>query len=436
MRIGIVGAGYAGLVTGTCLAEMGNYVTVVDRDPGKIATLRSGRATYYEPGLEELLARNLKNTRLDFSGDTADAVRGKEAVFLCVDTPSGENGAADLSNLDAALLDVVAAMDGYLLIVVKSTVPPGTNRRLEAVVRERAAHEFDLASNPEFLKEGAAIKDFMTPDRVVVGVKSERARNIMRQIYGSFFRTGYRLMETDPESAEMIKYAANVFLAARVSLINEIAGMCQAFGANAEEVRVGIGLDKRIGSSFLFPGLGYGGSCFPKDVRAVIHFAEESGLRADICRAVAAVNARQGDFFLPFVEREFGADLSGRRFAVWGLSYKPRTDDVRESPGLRLARILMERGARVAGFDPEANANASRALPSLEIAADGYEALDAADALFLCTEWNQFRNPDWEAMERRMKRPLVFDGRNIFSPEFMAERGFHYYSVGRPPVTA
>lgn len=434
MRIGIVGAGYVGLVTGTCLAEMGNSVTVADHNRDKVSVLQSGRATYYEPGLEELLERNLKNGRIDFSAETADAVRGKQAVFIAVDTPLGKDGAANLGNLEAALLDVVAVMDDYTLIVVKSTVPPGTNQRLDEMLRNRSVHEFDLVSNPEFLKEGAAVKDFMNPDRVVVGARSDRARTLMRQIYGTFFRTGYRLMETDPESAEMIKYAANVFLAARISLMNEMAGICQALGADAEKVRIGIGLDKRIGSSFLFPGLGYGGSCFPKDVKAVAHFAEKLGLKADICRAVDAVNVRQGEFFLPFVEREFGSDWTGRRFALWGLSYKPRTDDVRESPGLRLAQIFMERGAEAVGFDPEGNANAARALPALQIAADGYAALENADALFLCTEWNQFRNPDWDGIVRKMRRPVIFDGRNIYDPAFMAERGFRYYSVGRPPV--
>ena len=434
MKIGVFGAGYVGLVTGIGLAEMGNHVVIVDRDADKIAVLNSGRSPQYEPGIDELLVRNRKNDRLAFSGDAADAVKDREVVFLAVGTPLNGDGSASLNDLDAAVSQVVDNIDGYRLIVIKSTVPPGTTHRVEALFRSRVRHPVDVVSNPEFLKEGDAVKDFLHPDRVIVGARSDRARNIMRRIYEAFFRTGHRMMETDPESAEMIKYAANAMLAARISLMNELSGICQVIGADIESVRVGVGLDKRLGPSFLFAGMGYGGSCFPKDVRSLAHFAESVGARADMCRAIDATNRRQGDFLLPFVAKEFGVDLSGLAFAVWGLSYKPRTDDVRNSPALGLAEKLIAMGAVVRGFDPEAVDNARRALPALEAAENGYEALDGADALFVCTEWNEFRSPDWDEMRRRLRRPLIFDGRNIYNPGDMAGRGFSYYSIGRPPA--
>ena len=434
MRISVVGAGYVGLVAGVCLAEMGNSVMVVDSDERKIELLNSGRSPHFEPGLDELRVRNQMNRRLSFSGSLPEAVGYGEVVFVAVGTPTSADGEVDLRDLEDSVSAIAGAMDGYRLIVVKSTVPPGTNSRLEKFIRSRTRHPFDLASNPEFLKEGTAIQDFMHPDRVIVGARTDRARNIMRHVYNPFFRTGYRLMETDPESAEMIKYAANVMLAARISLMNEISQICLAVGADVEKVRVGVGLDRRIGPSFLFAGLGYGGSCFPKDVMAMAHVADKAGVADGICRAIGAVNDRQRETFLSFMEKEFGGDWAGRVFALLGLAYKPRTDDVRESPALFLAKTMLDRGATVRGFDPEANQNAQRALPGL-LAMDTLEdAIKGADAIFLCTEWNEFRSLEWTGIKAAMRRPLVFDGRNIYDPEEMAERGFVYYSIGRRPA--
>ena len=436
MRIGVIGAGYVGIVAGACLAEMGNSVVVTDRDTARIEMLREGRSPHYEPGLDEMLMRNKVNKRLSFARDTVGAVAGSELVFIAVGTPSAADGSVDMSAVEAVVAEVGGAMDGYRLVVVKSTVPPGSNRRLAELLARHTEHEFDLVSNPEFLKEGTAISDFMHPDRVVVGARTDRARDIMRRVYNPFFRTGYRLMETDPESAEMIKYTSNVMLAARISLMNEISGICQAVGADVERVRVGVGLDRRIGTSFLFPGLGFGGSCFPKDVLAMVRLADGAGLNAGICQAVHDVNMRQKAYLLPFVEKEFGADLRGRVFAFFGLSYKPRTDDVRESPALWMADLLMGRGAAVRGLDPEAGLKAKKALPGLEIVDRVEDGLAGADALFLCTEWNEFRSLDWRSIKGMMRRPLVFDGRNIYEPEEMAANGFTYYSVGRNPFPA
>lgn len=434
LRIGVIGGGYVGLVAGTCLAEMGNSVTIVDTDRAKVDMLFAGQSPIYEPGLDELRKRNQANGRLIFSYDVVQAVKGADVVFIAVGTPPGENGAVDMSIVEKAVADVAKAMNGYCVLVLKSTVPPGSNRRIEALVRENTAHAFDVVSNPEFLKEGAAVHDFMHPDRVVIGARSDKARNIMRQVYNPFFRTGFRLMETDPESAEMIKYTSNIMLAARISLMNELAGVCQAVGADVEKVRVGVGLDKRIGASFLFPGLGYGGSCFPKDVQAVVALADKVGIRADICRAVDGVNARQRDYLMPFVKHEFGDNWSGRTFAVLGLAYKPSTDDVRESPALAMIRKMLDAGAVVNGYDPEAGSKAKQVIPALQVANSMAAAVAGADAVFLCTEWNEFRNLDWPALAKVMKSPVVFDGRNIYACEEMAEFGFTYYSIGRAPV--
>lgn len=434
MQIGVIGAGYVGIVAGVCLAEMGNTVVVTDRDAAVIDTLESGRSPHYEPGLDEMMMRNVMNRRLSFVRDIPGAVKGVELIFIAVGTPSADDGSVDMSAVEAAVAEVGGAMDGYRLVVMKSTVPPGSNRRLSDLLARHTAHEFDVVSNPEFLKEGTAINDFLHPDRVIVGARTDRARDIMRRVYNPFFRTGYRLMETDPESAEMIKYASNVMLAARISLMNEISCICQTVGADVERVRIGVGLDRRIGSSFLFPGLGFGGSCFPKDVLAMVRLADDVGLGAGICGAIHDVNVRQKGFLLPFVEREFGEDLHGRVFAFFGLSYKPRTDDVRESPALWMAEQFMQRGAVVRGLDPEAGIKAKKALPGMKVVDGVKEGLTGADALFLCTEWNEFRSLDWPMIKGVMRRPLVFDGRNIYEPEEMAANGFTYYSIGRNPV--
>lgn len=436
MRIGVIGAGYVGLVAGVCLAEMGNTIVVVDRGVERIEMLESGLSPHYEPGLDEMLIRNQLNRRLSFSTETAAAVADSELVFIAVGTPPADDGSVDMRSVEEAVAEVGAAMDGYRLVVIKSTVPPGSNRRLGELLASCTEHEFDMVSNPEFLKEGTAVQDFLHPDRVIVGARTDRARDIMRRVYNPFFRTGYRLMETDPESAEMIKYTANVMLATRISLMNEVSGICQAVGADVERVRIGVGLDRRIGSSFLFAGLGFGGSCFPKDVMAMASLAAGVGVEAQICRAVHNVNQKQKEFLLPFVEKEFGADLRGLTFTLFGLSYKPRTDDVRESPALWIARQLLDRGATVRGLDPEAGTKAKKALPELVVVDNVENGLIGADALFLCTEWNEFRSLDWLTIKRIMRRPLVFDGRNIYDPEEMAANGFTYYSVGRNPILA
>ncbi|MCX7934078.1 MAG: UDP-glucose/GDP-mannose dehydrogenase family protein, partial [Planctomycetota bacterium] len=432
MRIGVIGAGYVGLVTGTCLAEMGNRVTIVDIDAHKIAMLRKAQSPHYEPGLAELLARNIAEKRLFFSCRPADAVRETTAIFIAVGTPQDEQGAADLSYLEQAVRDIAAAMRGYRLVIIKSTVPAGTNRRMEKMLRRLTRQRFDLVSNPEFLKEGAAIDDFMRPDRIVIGVRSQRAALLMKQIYAPFVRTGQPILIVDPESAEMIKYVANALLASRISFMNEMAWICSAVGADIDLVRIGVGADKRIGPSFLFPGLGYGGSCFPKDVRALACLAESLGLKASLCRAIDEVNVKQWNALFPFIEREFGADLRGRRFALWGLAFKPRTDDVREAPALHVARELVRRGAAVTAFDPVAMPSARKVLGrEISYARSLYEALDRADALVIATEWNEFRTPDFSEFQRRMRQCIIFDGRNIYDPAEVEEAGLAYYGIGR-----
>jgi UDPglucose 6-dehydrogenase len=438
MKIGVVGAGYVGLVAGTCLSEMGNTVIIADISEKAIETLKRGEAHYYEPGIEELLERNLREGRLSFTTSTAAMVRDSKVIFLAVGTPQGDDGCADLSYIDKAARDVAEAMEGPKTVIIKSTVPVGTNRRVEKIFAEYAAHPVEVISNPEFLKEGAAVEDFMRPDRIVVGVRSEKAADLMRHIYSPFMRTGDRLMVMDPESAEMTKYAANAMLAARISLMNEIAKICQAVGADVNHVRRGVGSDQRIGSKFLFPGLGYGGSCFPKDIRALSHLAELHGVPPLICRAVDGVNDAQRYFFLPLLEKEFGEDLKGRTFGVWGLSFKPRTDDVREAPAIDLIRELCTRGAKVKGFDPESRETAGAAFRRLglevELVERQYEAVKGADALLICTEWSEFRSTDFDLLREAMRGRTIYDGRNLYEPRDVAEEGFAYHCIGRPFV--
>ncbi len=435
MRIGVIGAGYVGLVTGTCLAEMGNNVCIVDVVLEKIERLQQGQVPIYEPGLEEMIQRNAAEGRLSFSSDTLAAVKGRPAVFLAVGTPQAEDGAADLSYIETAVKEVGAVIDGYTLIIIKSTVPVGSNQRLGELLGEVTAQPFDLVSNPEFLKEGAAVEDFMRPDRVVAGVRGDRAADLMRQLYEPFVRTGHPIMVVDPESAEMIKYVSNALLASRISFMNEMAQICSAVGADVDLVRKGVGADKRIGTAFLFPGLGYGGSCFPKDVRALASVAAGLGLKAEMCRAIDEVNRRQRDVVFAWIELEFGQDLAGRRFALWGLAFKPRTDDVREAPALHIARGLTARGATIMAYDPAAMETARRELgDAVDYAQGPYAAAADADALIIATEWNEFRSPDFSELKRRLKRPLIFDGRNLYDLNVMRQTGFTYYSVGRPVV--
>lgn len=434
MRIGIIGAGYVGLVTGVCFADVGNDVIVADIDKRKIDALKSGRSPHFEPGLNDLLTNNIKAGRLHFSLDPVDAVKNRNIIFLAVGTPPGPDGAADLSQLEGALKTVAKNIAKGQLVVIKSTVPPGTNRKMAALAKTITDIPVDIASNPEFLKEGAAIQDFTKPDRVVIGTSTPEAESMMRLLYAPFIRPRQQLLATTPESAEMIKYASNALLASRISFMNEMSRICQAIGADIDQVRSGVGMDKRLGSAFLYAGLGYGGSCFPKDVRALAHLAESLGLSAPLCRAIDKVNADQADFFVPSMEHELGgANWTGKKIALWGLAYKPQTDDIREAPALHIARNCLGRGAIVSAYDPEAAENARREL-SIHFAGSRDEVLDQADALVVCTEWNEFRSPDFELMRDRMRRPLIFDGRNLYPLSAMRDYGFTYYSIGRETV--
>ena len=435
MRIGVLGAGYVGLVTGTCLAEMGNSLTVADISERKIACLREGRSPHFEPGLDELLERNIAEGRLTFTTEVAAAVRGCEAVFLAVGTPMSEDGSADLSHIEQAAIDVARSMEGPCTIIIKSTVPVGTNARLSQLLAQNTTHPFAVVSNPEFLKEGAAVDDFLRPDRVVVGVRDAQAEKLIRRIYAPFVRNGHPIMVMDPESAEMVKYASNAMLASRISFMNEMANVCTKVGADIELVRKGVGSDRRIGGAFLFPGLGYGGSWLPKDVRALSHVARSVGVQSPICDAVDAVNVGQRLALLPVMLEKLGDDLRGKTIAVWGLAFKPRTDDVREAPALYMITELRRRGAAVVAFDPEAIETTRREIgEAIVYAKSAYGSLEGADALLICTEWNEFRTPDFAQIKKLLKEPLIFDGRNLYDLDLMREHGLRYYSIGRPAV--
>jgi UDPglucose 6-dehydrogenase len=435
VKLCVVGTGYVGLVAGTCFAESGNDVICVDVDAAKIASLKRGEVPIYEPGLEELIKRNVAQQRLTFQTDLADAVRRSLICFIAVGTPEGSNGEADLSAVWKVAEQIGDAMDDYKVVVDKSTVPVGTAARVAAIIRGRTSHPVDVVSNPEFLKEGAAIEDFQKPDRVVIGHHSERARAIMEELYKPLVRTGNPILFMTPESAEMTKYAANAMLAARISLINEIANLCDALGSDVEDVRRGVGLDRRIGPAFLFPGVGYGGSCFPKDVKALITMAESSGLDPQLLRAVDAVNAAQKTLLFRKVEGHFDGQLRGKRFAVWGLSFKPRTDDMREAPAVTVIEGLLAAGAAVQAHDPVARTVAERLFRDRITYCDApYDALRDADALLIVTEWGEFKQPDFARMRASLRQPVIFDGRNLYELGTMRQLGFTYYAVGRPAV--
>jgi UDPglucose 6-dehydrogenase len=435
VKLCVVGTGYVGLVTGTCFAESGNDVICVDIDDGKIAALRRGEVPIYEPGLEELIKRNVAQKRLAFQTDLADAVRRSVICFIAVGTPEGVNGEADLSAVMAVARGIGDAMDGYRVVIDKSTVPVGTAARVAELIGSHTTHEFDVVSNPEFLKEGAAIEDFQKPDRVVIGHRGERARAIMEELYKPFVRTGNPILFMSPESAEMTKYAANAMLAARISLINEIANLCEVLGSDVEDVRRGVGLDRRIGPAFLFPGVGYGGSCFPKDVKALITMAEARQLPPRILQAVDQVNAAQKRRLFEKVSEHFGGQLRGRCLAVWGLSFKPRTDDMREAPSVTLIEALLGAGARVQAHDPVALEVAQRIFGDRISYYDvSYDALRDADAALIVTEWPEFKQPDFARMRELMRQPVIFDGRNLYELGAMQGLGFTYYAVGRPVV--
>ncbi len=435
MKLCVVGTGYVGLVAGTCFAEGGNDVLCVDNVAAKIEKLRQGQVPIYEPGLEELIRRNTTEGRLGFTTELADAVKKSLVCFVAVGTPSGDDGAADLSAVWAVAREVARAMDGYRIVVTKSTVPVGTAARVRQIMSENTSHPFDVVSNPEFLKEGAAIDDFMKPDRVVIGATSARAVEVMRELYEPFVRTGNPILVMDNTSAEMTKYAANALLATRISFMNEIANLCERVGADVEQVRRGIGYDRRIGHHFLFPGVGYGGSCFPKDVKAVIHTAHEQGMEFPLLKAVEEVNEAQKARLVEKVVQEFGQSLQGRRFAVWGLAFKPKTDDMREAPAITIIEGLLARGASVTVHDPEALAEARKFFGDrVTYQRVNYDALQDADALLIVTEWSEFRRPDFVRMRQLLKQPIIFDGRNLYEPEIMREHGFAYFPIGRSVV--
>ncbi len=433
MKITVVGTGYVGLVVGACLSENGNDVICVDKDAAKVRSLQRGKIPIYEPGLEEYVRRNRTEKRLAFTTALARAVRASEIIFIAVGTPMEEDGSADLQHVLAVARDVARAMNGYKVIVDKSTVPVGTAERVKEVVRRETTHPFSVVSNPEFLKQGHAVDDFMKPDRVVIGADDPRGAEIMTALYRPFTRTGAPIMVMDTASAELCKYAANAMLATRISFMNEIANVCELSGADVDKVRLAIAADKRIGSAFLFPGVGYGGSCFPKDVKALTHFANTKKYKFRTLEAIETVNETQKLRLVEKMEQHFGpGGLKGKRIGVWGLSFKPRTDDMREAPAIPIVNGLVARGAKVQVFDPEAMKIARTIFGAkVHYATSAYDALTGADALAIVTEWNEFREPDLDRMKSLMKAPVIFDGRNLYEPDEMRAHGFQYKSIGR-----
>jgi UDPglucose 6-dehydrogenase len=432
VRICVVGAGYVGLVAGACFADSGNFVTCVDVDEQKIRLLERGWIPIYEPGLEDLVRRNAAQRRLFFTTELAAAAGPASVVFVAVGTPPGEDGAADVRHVLRAVEAVGRALRRYTVVVVKSTVPVGTSERVAEILARTAEVEFDVVSNPEFMKEGAAVEDFQKPDRVVIGTASERARKVLGELYAPFVRTEKPVLYMDARSAELTKYAANAMLATRISFMNDIALLCERVGADVDAVRKGMGADRRIGYSFLFPGVGYGGSCFPKDVKALVATGREVGVDLEILKWVESTNQRQKHLLVQKAVRHYGS-LAERSFAVWGLSFKPRTDDIRESPAIDVIEGLLGKGARVRCHDPVAEAVAERYFGGrIQYAPTPYDCVEDADGLFVVTEWNQFRKPDLARVRQAMRAPVVFDGRNVFDPGAMREMGFTYYGVGRP----
>ena len=441
MRISIFGSGYVGLVTAACFAERGNHVTCVDTDAAKVALLRKGKVPFYEPGLSELVKRNAAGGRLVFTTDAKEGIAHGPIIFIAVGTPMGEDGRADLKYVLAVASTIGEHLDGYRIVVDKSTVPVGTADAVRGAIqaqlkKRRVKHDFDVVSNPEFLKEGAAIDDFMKPDRIVIGADREKPVKFMRELYAPFNRNHDKLIVMKARSAELTKYAANTMLATKISLMNEIANIAEEVGADIEQVRIGIGSDSRIGFQFIYPGCGYGGSCFPKDVKALAHTAESAGYVPELVRGVDALNQRQKERFFGKVEKYFGKNLKGKTIALWGIAFKPGTDDVREAPSLVIIDGLIAAGAKVQAYDPEAGGVAAkmyRGAP-VKIAASAEDAARGADALVVVTEWNQFRSPDFPELKKLLKAPVIFDGRNLYDPEILADYGFEYFPVGRRQV--
>jgi UDPglucose 6-dehydrogenase len=431
VNIAIIGTGYVGLVSGTCFAESGNDVICVDIDAGKIEALKKGKVPFYEPGLEELVLRNLEEQRLSFTTDLAMAVKQSRVLFIAVGTPQGSDGSANLQYVFDTASSIGRHMEDYKIIVNKSTVPPGTTEEIKKIISGTTSYPFAVASNPEFLKEGAAIDDFMKPDRVIIGGDDPKALEVLKELHDPFVRTGNPVLIMDTRSAEMSKYASNAMLATKISFINEMAALCEKKGADIEHIRRAIGLDRRIGPSFIFPGVGYGGSCFPKDIRAMIAMGDEN-LELPLLRAVDQVNELQKRALPAKVKAHFGADLKGRVVAVWGLSFKPRTDDMREAPAITVIESLLEAGAQVQAYDPRAMSEARKIFADrIVYARSSYEAVRGADALLIITEWNEFRSPNLQRLKEALKNPVIFDGRNLFDPSELKKLGFTYYGIGR-----
>ena len=435
MNLAVIGTGYVGLVSGTCFAEMGNNVICVDNNKDKLAKLNNGQVTIYEPGLELLYQRNFNQKRLSFTDNLKEAVDFAEAIFLCLPTPQGEDGSADLTHvmeIAEKIGDLLRDNKDYKLIVNKSTVPVGTVEKVKEILTNKGVKEFDVASNPEFLREGFAVDDFMKPDRIVIGAESERAFKLLRNLYEPFVRQGNPIIEMDIKSAEVTKYAANSYLATRITFMNELANFCEKSGANIDLVRKGMGSDTRIGKRFLFPGVGYGGSCFPKDVNALIKTSIDFGAELKLLILVDKINKEQRLRFFTKILNHFNGDLKGKKFAVWGLAFKPNTDDMREAPSVPVINLLLESGVRVKAFDPASMENAKFYLDNkIDYAQNMYDALPESDALIIFTEWNEFRNPDFKKVKSLLKKPVIFDGRNVYDLDDMEEFGFTYYSIGR-----
>ena len=432
MKIAVVGTGYVGLVTGTCLSETGNMVTCVDINEDKVTQLRSGQVPIYEPGLDVLLHRNTEQGRLRFTTNLAEAVADAQLIFLALPTPPGGDGAADLSYVLGAAKDIASIITDYKVVITKSTVPVGTADKVKAIFTQHTSVEVDVVSNPEFLREGVAVDDFMKPDRVVVGTTSERAQKLMSELYGPYVRQGNPIIFMDERSSELTKYAANSFLATKITFMNEIANVCELVGADVDAVRRGIGADDRIGKRFLFPGIGYGGSCFPKDVQALAKSADEIGYDFKLLNSVMEVNEIQKKVLFEKVKNYFDGNLACKKFALWGLAFKPGTDDIREAPALYIIEELLKAGAQVVAFDPEAMPNVKRLLgDTISFSENAYDALNYADALLIATEWSVFRNPDFEVLAQKLKNKIVFDGRNLYDLQKMIDLGFYYNSIGR-----
>lgn len=431
MNICVIGTGYVGLVAGACLADMGNNVICIDNNEDKISQLKKGILPIYEPSLEELVKSNVLENRLSFSTDLKSAVEKSLVCFIAVGTPQGEDGSADLQYVYDVAKSIAKSMNEYKVIVDKSTVPVGTAEKVSEIIKANTSYNFDVVSNPEFLKQGNAVNDFLSPDRVIIGSNSDKATQIMQEIYAPFFRTGNRVIVMDVKSAEMTKYASNSFLAVKISYANEIANICEKVGANAEMVRIGMTTDSRIGNKFLFAGLGYGGSCFPKDVKALIKTGAENGCDMSIIKSADETNKKQRLLFLDKIIKKFGEDLTGKTFAVWGLAFKPKTNDMREAPSITIINELLKRGAKIQAYDPKANDEAKFYFQDrITYAKNSYEALENADALLLLTEWNEFRRPDFEKIKELLKSPIIFDGRNQYNSERLLEKGFDYTCIG------